>query len=45
MAKKLITEELKKELVTGAGTKSKTVMKDKGVQYKNKKKIILAKFG
>jgi hypothetical protein len=38
MAKKLITEELKKELITGAGTKSKTVMKDKDVEFKLKNK-------
>ena len=39
MAKKLIKEELKRELITGAGAKSKTVMKDKDLsQYKNKRK-------
>lgn len=41
MAKKLIKEELKRELITGAGVKSKTVMKDKdkdNVPYKSKKK-------
>lgn len=37
MAKRLITEELKKELVSGGRVKSNTVMKDKKDKKKNKR--------